>query len=98
MEYFWGYARNHAGDAYRMLNPSTNKVWITRDVTWLNQQYHEHNHIKNRVILLDLDDERLQNNQRTSVLTLPTPRAESGDAEATEPSNDNDNTSTNAPT
>ena len=26
---FLGYVRNHAGDAYRMLNPSTNKVWIT---------------------------------------------------------------------
>lgn len=32
---FVGYATNHAGNVYRMLNPRTNKVLITRDVRWL---------------------------------------------------------------
>ena len=33
---FLGYATNHAGNVYRMLNPKTKKVLITRDVRWLN--------------------------------------------------------------
>ena len=32
---FLGYAANHAGNVYRMLNLKTNKVLITRDVKWL---------------------------------------------------------------
>ena len=67
---FLGYARDHAGDAYRMLNPTTNKVWITCDVKWLHKQYHEHHNLKTHVILLDLDNDRLQDSNRTSALTL----------------------------
>lgn len=33
---FVGYATNHAGNVYRMLNPKTNKVLVTRDVRWLS--------------------------------------------------------------
>ena len=33
---FVGYARNHAGNVYRMMDPVTQKVYITRDVTWLS--------------------------------------------------------------
>ncbi len=33
---FLGYAANHAGNAYRVLNLKTNKVLITCDVRWLN--------------------------------------------------------------
>ena len=36
---FVGYASDHAGDVYRMLNPSTGRVTQTRDVEWLNT-YH----------------------------------------------------------
>ena len=32
---FVGYARNHAGNVYRMMNPVTLQVYLTRDVTWL---------------------------------------------------------------
>ena len=39
---FLGYADNHAGDVYRMLNLSTNKVITTRDVTWVHKMYGEH--------------------------------------------------------
>ena len=33
---FLGYAANHAGNVYRMLNMKTKQVLITRDVKWLN--------------------------------------------------------------
>ena len=32
---FMGYAANHAGNVYRMLNLKTRKVIITRNVKWL---------------------------------------------------------------
>ena len=31
---FVGYPRDHSGDAYKMYNPKTNKVYISRDITW----------------------------------------------------------------
>ena len=34
---FLGYASNHAGNVYRMLNLKTRKVLITRDVRWLEK-------------------------------------------------------------
>ena len=37
---FVGYANNHGGDCYRMFNPESNRVLITRDVTWLKQMYY----------------------------------------------------------
>ena len=36
---FVGYAENHAGDVYEMLNWDTQRVLITRDVRWLNRMY-----------------------------------------------------------
>ena len=69
---FLGYARYHAGDAYRMLNPTTHKVWITWDVKWLNKQYHEHHKLKTCVILLDLDDDHLKDPNEHTAFTLPT--------------------------
>ena len=36
---FVGYAENHAGDTYRMFNPATKKILISRDVRWLNKIY-----------------------------------------------------------
>jgi len=36
---FVGYADNHAGDVYRMLDLKTNRVVISRDLTWLNKVY-----------------------------------------------------------
>jgi hypothetical protein len=34
---FIGYADDHDGDAYRMWNPKTERVHITRDVIWMRQ-------------------------------------------------------------
>ena len=36
---FIGYGLNHAGDCYRMFNPKTGRVHITRDIKWLNRMY-----------------------------------------------------------
>ena len=38
---FVGYATNHAGDVYRMLDMNTQKVTISKDVRWLNKSYKE---------------------------------------------------------
>ena len=37
-----GYADNHAGDVFRMLNLSTNKVIVTQDITWTQKMYGDH--------------------------------------------------------
>ena len=34
---FVGYAKDHAGDVYRMWDPTTNRVHVTRDVIWLKR-------------------------------------------------------------
>jgi hypothetical protein len=39
---YLGRARNHAADTYRFLHLSTNRVWISRDVIWLNKVYGEY--------------------------------------------------------
>jgi hypothetical protein len=43
---FLGYAPDHAGDVYRMLNLDTNKAITTRDVYWLNKSYGEYKGIQ----------------------------------------------------
>ena len=48
---FVGYADNHAGDVYKMYNPVTSKVTLTRDVRFLGKYYGE---LKN---LLNDDEE-----------------------------------------
>jgi hypothetical protein len=37
---FVGYAVNHEGDCYLMWNPTTMRVFTTRDVIWLNRFYY----------------------------------------------------------
>ena len=36
---FVGYCDNHAENIYRMLNPKTKKISITRNIKWLNRMY-----------------------------------------------------------
>ena len=36
---FVGYAKNHAGNVYRMYNLRTKKIWLTRDVQWTKKFY-----------------------------------------------------------
>ena len=36
---FVGYAINHTSDCYRMYNESTDQVYLSRDIRWLNRMY-----------------------------------------------------------
>ena len=45
---FMGYATNHAADVYRMLDLDTKKITISRDIRWLNKNYSEWKHEKNK--------------------------------------------------
>jgi len=38
---FVGYAVDHPGDCYRMYDPKTQRVHITRDIIWLKRMYYE---------------------------------------------------------
>ena len=38
-----GYANDHSGDTYEMLNWMTRKVMESRDIIWLNRMYFENN-------------------------------------------------------
>ena len=39
---FVGYAEDHSGDVARMLNLSTQRIMVSRDIKWLNHTYEEH--------------------------------------------------------
>ena len=41
-----GYAENHAGDVYRMLNLRTKKISLSRDICWLKKSYGEYMNLK----------------------------------------------------
>jgi hypothetical protein len=51
---FVAYAVDHEGDCYIMWNPTTQRVYTTRDVIWLNRLFHT------KVINDDDDDDLLQ--------------------------------------
>jgi hypothetical protein len=36
---FVGYSPNHAGDIFRMWDPETKRVHVSRDIIWLNKMY-----------------------------------------------------------
>ena len=41
IHYFVGYSTSHAGDTYRMYNPKTGGITVTRDIYWLNKMPNE---------------------------------------------------------
>ena len=41
IHYFVGYLTNHAGDTYRIYNPKTGGITVTRDIYWLNKMPNE---------------------------------------------------------
>jgi len=49
-----GYAENHPPDTYRMWNPNTKKITLTRDIIWLNRMYYRK---KDREPVEDSDDD-----------------------------------------
>ena len=47
---FVGYAEKHAGNVYRFINPSTNRIILSRDIKWLERKYGEEKNIKPSII------------------------------------------------
>ena len=37
---FVGYSPKHSGDCYRMFNPETKKIHVTRDIRWLDKMFY----------------------------------------------------------
>jgi Reverse transcriptase (RNA-dependent DNA polymerase) len=56
---YLGHAKDHARDVYRFLNLETNRVIMSRDVTWLNKTYATYKDIDGVVIVDDDDQEPL---------------------------------------
>ena len=56
---FVGYAKNHAGNVYRMLNLKTNRIILTRDIIWLKKLYGEYKGITevNRTQVTTIEDD-----------------------------------------
>ena len=55
IHYFVGYSTSHAGDIYRMYNPKTGGITMTRDIYWLNKMPNE---VKiKKTDKVELDDE-----------------------------------------
>jgi hypothetical protein len=79
---FLGYAKDHAGDVYRMLNLTTRKVIITRDIRWINKNYGEKKGKSSRSFLLELDDE---DDSKSIEPSQPQPEAEHTNAPPEEP-------------
>ena len=36
---FVGYAEKHAGNVYRFINPSTNRIVLSHDIKWVERKY-----------------------------------------------------------
>jgi hypothetical protein len=56
---YLGHAKDHAQDVYRFLNLATNRVIMSRDVTWLNKTYATYKDIDG-VVITDDDDEPVE--------------------------------------
>jgi hypothetical protein len=52
---FVGYATDHSGDCFEMLNMQTKRIILTRDVQWLNRMYYEDSTIQEDDWRLDTD-------------------------------------------
>jgi hypothetical protein len=69
---FVGYALSHTGDTYRMWDPKTGGIHVSRDVIWLNQMYYKNTndqeYVKLNVNLLNVqaDEEADEENSEES--------------------------------
>ena len=67
---FVGYARQHAGDVYQMVNIKTNSVIITRDVSWINKFYREQQgDPSHRLIHLEMDKTAKEGSEKIPEVT-----------------------------
>ena len=63
---FMGYATNHAADVYRMLDLDTKKITISRDIRWLNKNYSEWKHEKNKEEFYEENEPSIKNKETVS--------------------------------
>ena len=52
-----GYAENHSGAVYRLLNLETNKIVLSRDVQWMEKMWDEHMKVKRILPLQDYQED-----------------------------------------
>ena len=52
-----GYAVNHSDGVYRMWNPSSNRIIISRDVTWLKRMYYQPEKMEQEILVNNDDDD-----------------------------------------
>ena len=57
---FVGYTENHAGDVYRLYNPTTKQVILSRDVIWHNKIYDQHLHCESSKDIKHNDDKNFE--------------------------------------
>ena len=73
---FVGYATNHSGDCYEMLNMSTRRVIQTRDVIWLGRMYFDKERPDELKVTLDDNDVvdiNTEQNVENTTETIPEP-------------------------
>ena len=70
-----GYAENHAGDAYCMLNLKTKQISVSRDVCWLGKSYGDYMKLKDSPEVEDVDeeDEDNENNKKEKEVRFEIP-------------------------
>lgn len=73
---FLGYAKDHAGGVYRMLNLQTRKVWLTRDVYWTRKMYAHKTKKSLEVFYAEVEDE---DNNRPRQEQQPPPEEDNQD-------------------
>ena len=75
---FVGYAKNHTGNTYRMINLQTNKIWITRDVIWVHQNFGDYFSLTKKMITIvgDNDNNIVEVKEPVKVETVMEPEIE----------------------
>ena len=95
---FVGYARNHAGNVYRMFNMKTNKVMITRDIIWIGKFYGDYMGITKKNVTHLMDGHDISHDSEGEELdeTHQTTTAPAVETVANETENETDNENKNA--
>ena len=63
---FTGYSLKHGKEVYRMMNPATHRIIISRDIVWLNKMYGIHQRIpQDAQTFIPIEDLHLEKNNTT---------------------------------
>ena len=69
---FVGYADDHTPDTYRMFNPKTKKILLSRDIRWMDT-FKLEDKADNRIKIIDYEDDDIEVGQRESQREPQTP-------------------------